>query len=174
MITPKGKLLFVRINGHEDTFNKIPNGKWAATIELSEKDWEDMKAQVQARWESSKEYKDVMETVDNPAPNLQLKKKKNKVTGEVYHTLKASAYKMQKKSDGTEVPRVIIIRDGSNVQLPDDTPILDGAEGRLKFYTKPYNAMGKYGVHLYLQEIQVTKAASGEEFPTEDDEEEPF
>lgn len=176
MITPKGTLLFVSINGIEDTFMGTPTGKYAATLELSEQDYDSVKNDLQATWEESKEYTQVKDEVDVLVPNLGIKKKKDKESGEMHYYVKASTYKTKKNPDGSEKPRVVEIIDGSGSRLPDDTLVYNGSEGRLMFFLKPYNKAGKYGLHLYLTSIQVTKASNGssEKFPVENDEEEPF
>lgn len=173
MITPKGKLLFVFVNGHEDEYPKgNKTGKYSAQLELTENDYNAVKDELTKIWQESSEYQDVVDTVEVMNPTMGIKKKKDK-EGKLHYLLKAKVSRYKK--DGTE--RTIAIKDGLNTLLDSSTPIYNGSEGRLMIYPKPFNVGANYGISLYLQEIQLTKASSGstEEFPIEEDcEEEPF
>lgn len=171
MITPKGKLLFVAINGKEDTFQGKPTGKYSATIEFDEKDYEKVKDELQKVWESSKEYVDVKDEVDVMNPFLGIKKKKDK-EGNLHYLLKAKVGRHKKNEDGSEGPeRVIKIEDGLRQELPSDTDIPNGSLGRLAIYPRPFKmSSATYGLSLSLQKIQLVKAAEyGEEFPEDDE-----
>lgn len=177
MFTPIGKLLFVRINGTEDTYKDKSTGKYSATIEFDEKEYDKVKADLTKVWESSPEYAEVKDEVEVLNPFLGVKKKKDK-EGNVRYLLKAKVNRFKKNKDGSEGPeRTIKILNGLNEVLPDNTEIPNGSEGRLMFYPRPYKMSAmNYGLSLGLQKIQLIKAAEyGEDFPIEEsEEEEPF
>lgn len=177
MITPKGRLLFVSINGKEDTYQGKPTGSYAATIELDEKGYNKLKDELKKAWESSKEYADVKDEVDVMNPNLGVKKKKDK-DGNIHYSLKAKISRFKKNKDGSNgEERVIKVVNGLNEEMPESTVIHNGSEGRLAIYPRPYKmSSANYGLSIKLQKIQLVKAAEyGEEFPEDDEElEEPF
>ena len=180
MITPKGKLMYVHINGHEEEYPKgNKTGRYTATLELTEENYNRVRDELTKIWEASDEYKEVADVVEVMNPNLGVKKKKDKKTGEIHYLLKAKLTRFKvDKAAGEKTERFVTIEDGARVRLADDTKIFNGSEGRLMVYPRPYNLGANYGVSLYLQKIQLTKAATGntEEFPVDDEdmEEAPF
>lgn len=167
MITPKGKLLFVSINGNESTMKGIPTGKYSARLELSKEDYEAFKQQLENVWEASKEYEEVKDEVDVMNPSLGVSKKKDKETGEIRYYINAKIN--IKSKDGQE--RTVIVENGHAERLPDNTQIPNGSTGRLSVYPMPWKSAMGYGLSLKLQKIQLIHVASfkGDEFPIEDD-----
>ena len=171
LFTPKGKLLFVKINGHEGSYKGTPTGKYEATLEVSKEDWDEFRSVLEGIWMASEEYESVKDEVDVMNPSYGMKKRKDD-KGEMHYTIQAKTSRRRKMKDGSEMEVTIPIKDGHVQDMPDDTYIMNGSIGRLMVYPKPRKiSNANYGITLYLQEIQVTNLNRGSrvEFPVDDD-----
>lgn len=170
MISPKGKLLFVHVNGVEGQYEGKKNGKYEATLEISKESYEKLMSELNDIWEQSKEYQELKDEVDIMAPTFGLKKKKDS-EGVISYRLSARTNRFKKNKDGSTREITIPIKDGHLNRIPDDTFIRNGCEGRVMFYPAPRKISStNYGLTLYLQEIQVTNLVERprEDFPEEE------
>lgn len=172
-LTPKGKLMWVNINGKEDMYQGKGTGKYSATLELDESSYEELKGKLKEMWETTEEFEKVKEVVEVMNPSIGLKKKKDK-DGNIHYLIKAKTNVETK--DGKQ--RLVTVKDGSLDIMPTDVFIRNGSEGRLMIYPAArYLSDSNYGLTMYLMEIQVTSMAeyNGLEFPKEEEDNElPF